>query len=130
MQDVSAYKAVIENQNKVVIIILITNTMVEENKHTKNNEITRNARRCKEQSGELNNPCYLEQKLTYKCLNNKNFDQEACNNYFVNYNNCKAFWNSVRIDRKRKGIQPNLPLPEDREQIKAEYMSKQGLGYR
>lgn len=33
-----------------------------------------------------------EQKMTYQCLNKNNYDREACEAYFVNYNNCKEFW--------------------------------------
>ncbi|XP_055923740.1 coiled-coil-helix-coiled-coil-helix domain-containing protein 7 [Eupeodes corollae] len=73
-------------------------------------------------NAERDNPCLKEQELSYKCLNKYNFDREKCELFFANYNNCKDFWNKVRSDRRARGIVPYLPEPENREQIKAEYM--------
>ncbi|XP_055856642.1 coiled-coil-helix-coiled-coil-helix domain-containing protein 7 [Episyrphus balteatus] len=74
------------------------------------------------ENAERDNPCLKEQELTYKCLHKYNFDREKCEVFFANYNNCKDFWNKVRLDRRGKGIYPNIPAPEDRAEIKAEYM--------
>ncbi|KAH8339098.1 hypothetical protein KR074_003973 [Drosophila pseudoananassae] len=73
-------------------------------------------------NAERDNPCLKEQELSYKCLNKNNFDREKCEIYFVNYNNCKEFWNNVRSDRRAKGTAPYLPPIEERDAIKAEYM--------
>ncbi|KAH8372032.1 hypothetical protein KR093_009761 [Drosophila rubida] len=73
-------------------------------------------------NAERDNPCLKEQELSYKCLNKNNFDREKCEIYFVNYNNCKEFWNKVRSERRSKGIVPYLPPVEERAALKAEYM--------
>lgn len=73
-------------------------------------------------NAERDNPCLKEQELTYKCLNKNNFDREKCELFFANYNNCKDFWNKVRSDRRSKGIHPHMPEPEQRAEIKDEYM--------
>ncbi|XP_055372957.1 coiled-coil-helix-coiled-coil-helix domain-containing protein 7 [Condylostylus longicornis] len=76
----------------------------------------------KNYEAEKNNPCLKEQELSFKCLSKNNFNREACEVYFANYNNCKEFWNKIRLDRRRKGIEPYLPNIEEREKIKEEYM--------
>ncbi|XP_037028190.1 coiled-coil-helix-coiled-coil-helix domain-containing protein 7 [Bradysia coprophila] len=76
----------------------------------------------KNADAEKNNPCLKEQNMTYQCLNKNNYDREVCEPYFVNYNNCKDFWGSVSLARRRKGITPHLPDVEDRPKIKEEYM--------
>ncbi|EDX11280.1 GD14905 [Drosophila simulans] len=63
-----------------------------------------------------------EQELSFKCLNQNNFDRDKCEIYFANYNNCKEFWNKVKIERRAKGIAPYLPPLAERDGIKAEYM--------
>lgn len=40
----------------------------------------------------LFNNFFQEQNLTYKCLNDNNFDKEQCQAYYKNYQNCKDFW--------------------------------------
>ncbi|XP_044736384.1 coiled-coil-helix-coiled-coil-helix domain-containing protein 7 [Chrysoperla carnea] len=67
------------------------------------------------------NPCSKEQAMSYKCLNDNNFDREKCEVFFVNYNNCKEFWNKIRLSRKRKGIIPNMPPLSERAKIKEEF---------
>ncbi|KAK4885713.1 hypothetical protein RN001_001984 [Aquatica leii] len=69
-----------------------------------------------------NNPCLKEQKLTYTCLAQNDYDREKCELTMQNYNACKTFWGRVRAERKRKGIQPYLPEPEEREKIKSDYI--------
>ncbi|XP_037933865.1 coiled-coil-helix-coiled-coil-helix domain-containing protein 7 [Teleopsis dalmanni] len=71
---------------------------------------------------ERTNPCLKEQELSFKCLSQNNFEHEKCEVYFANYNKCKDFWNKVRLERRRNGIEPYLPPVEDRARIKAEYM--------
>ncbi|KAL3286343.1 hypothetical protein HHI36_000851 [Cryptolaemus montrouzieri] len=73
-----------------------------------------------------NNPCLKEQELTYKCYNKNNFDYDKCALQIENYKSCKSFWHMVRMDRKRKGINPNVPPVEEREQVKKEYLSRFG----
>ncbi|KAJ3649141.1 hypothetical protein Zmor_020899 [Zophobas morio] len=76
----------------------------------------------KNKDAETLNPCLKEQEQTYKCFHENNFDKDACQLHIENYKTCKAFWNSVRSDRRRKGIYPLLPPVEEREHIKKEYL--------
>lgn len=100
------------------------------------------------------NPCLHEQNLSYKCFDANNFNKDACEKEIKNYNICKSFWvrdatlktifisklflvmlklllhhkkmfqNSIKSDRRRKGIRPYLPPPEEREQIKRDFFVK------
>nr|CAD7579340.1 unnamed protein product [Timema californicum] len=63
--------------------------------------------------------------MSLKCLDDNNYDSEKCNVYFANYKVCKQFWGHVKSDRQNKGIVPALPLPEDRAQVKKEFLEKQ-----
>ncbi|XP_034942728.1 coiled-coil-helix-coiled-coil-helix domain-containing protein 7 [Chelonus insularis] len=69
-----------------------------------------------------NNPCLKEHYLSLKCLDDNQYDHDACLWYFENYKNCKGFWNDVMHDRRSKGITPILPPVEEREKMKEEYM--------
>ncbi|CAH1364586.1 coiled-coil-helix-coiled-coil-helix domain-containing protein 7 [Tenebrio molitor] len=78
----------------------------------------------KNKDAEKTNPCLKEQEQTYKCFHKNDFDKDACQLQIQNYNVCKGFWNSVRAERRRKGIRPHLPPVEDREKIKAEFFER------
>ncbi|XP_076652976.1 coiled-coil-helix-coiled-coil-helix domain-containing protein 7 [Halictus rubicundus] len=71
---------------------------------------------------ELNNPCLQEHLMSLQCLDNNSYVHSRCEPFFENYKICKKFWASVASDRKSKGIEPPLPLPEDRSKVKAEYL--------
>lgn len=70
------------------------------------------------------NPCLKEHKLSFKCLDENNFNRDTCTGYFENYKRCKEFWNNIRVERRRAGIVPNLPPADEREQIKKDYFEK------
>ncbi|XP_031830353.1 coiled-coil-helix-coiled-coil-helix domain-containing protein 7 [Nomia melanderi] len=70
----------------------------------------------------INNPCLKEHELALNCLTNNQDLMKRCVLYFENYRNCKTFWNDVMKDRKSRGIEPQLPVPEEREKVKAEYL--------
>uniref|UniRef100_A0A1E1WYI0 Coiled-coil-helix-coiled-coil-helix domain-containing protein 7 n=1 Tax=Amblyomma aureolatum TaxID=187763 RepID=A0A1E1WYI0_9ACAR len=72
-----------------------------------------------------NNPCHKEQQLSMKCLEDNGYDYDKCQHYFENFKTCKGFWVRIMRDRRRKGIQPTLPPPEEREAIKAEHLKHQ-----
>uniref|UniRef100_A0A1B6EB82 Coiled-coil-helix-coiled-coil-helix domain-containing protein 7 n=1 Tax=Clastoptera arizonana TaxID=38151 RepID=A0A1B6EB82_9HEMI len=76
------------------------------------------------QNSQRNNPCSKEQKQSYDCLNKNNYDHDSCQLYFDNYNACMGFWTSVKNERRRQGIRPLLPEPEDRERIREEYLKQ------
>ena len=69
-------------------------------------------------------PCSKESKQSYKCLEANAFDKDRCVLYFDNYKNCSSFWDNIRKDRKSKGIKPFMPVPEDRERVKNEFLAK------
>ncbi|XP_031328781.1 coiled-coil-helix-coiled-coil-helix domain-containing protein 7 [Photinus pyralis] len=71
---------------------------------------------------EKHNPCLKEQLITYKCLDQFQYNKEKCELEMYNYKECKSFWGRVRADRRRKDIKPYLPEVKDREKIKLQYM--------
>lgn len=73
------------------------------------------------------NPCYTEERLSYKCLEKNNYDKEMCNEYFLNINICREFWDNIRRERRMKGIKPELPTASEREQIKEEFLKNQKI---
>lgn len=73
---------------------------------------------------ERNNPCLKEQKLSLQCLEDNGYDYDKCRLQFENFKTCKGFWLAVARDRRRKGIQPEVPPPEERDAIKREYLKK------
>lgn len=75
------------------------------------------------------NPCVKEHEMSFKCLEDNSYDRNSCGEYFENYKRCKDFWGNLRLERRRAGIVPNLPPPEEREQIKAEYLDRQRQKY-
>ncbi|XP_065223394.1 uncharacterized protein LOC135847667 isoform X2 [Planococcus citri] len=64
----------------------------------------------------------MEQNLTTKCMYDNNYDREKCILVFDNYTECRRFWKYVSWDRWFNGIVPNLPIPEERERVKKEYI--------
>lgn len=96
----------------------------------------------KNPDAEKNNPCLREQERSFQCFNDNDYNKEACQREIDNYNICKSFWvtqilsgicsvlikchlqNSVKSDRRRKGIKPYLPPIEERHQIKKEFFQK------
>ncbi|CAB3373237.1 Hypothetical predicted protein [Cloeon dipterum] len=74
-------------------------------------------------TSEYNNPCLKEQELSFKCMHDNNFDRDSCTNVFKNYQVCKEFWNHIKVQRRRDGIKPYMPPPEERDQIKSDYLN-------
>lgn len=46
----------------------------------------------KNENEERLNPCLKEQRLSYKCLSDNDYDKEKCQLQFENYKMCKRFW--------------------------------------
>ncbi|XP_005103878.1 coiled-coil-helix-coiled-coil-helix domain-containing protein 7 [Aplysia californica] len=67
-------------------------------------------------------PCVKEHDMALKCLDDGGYDRSKCEDFFTNYRNCRKFWKFVSDDRRKKGITPYLPPPEEREQVKTEYL--------
>ncbi|XP_037085879.1 coiled-coil-helix-coiled-coil-helix domain-containing protein 7-like [Pollicipes pollicipes] len=76
------------------------------------------------QISELNNPCLSEQSQVQKCMDKSGYDKEKCQLHMNNYNACKRFWGEVRRRRRKEGLEPELPPPEERAAIKKEFLSK------
>ena len=66
-------------------------------------------------------PCHKESAMTNDCLEKNNYERGMCVDYFQNYKVCKTFWMNVRIARRRAGISPTLPPPEERPDILKKY---------
>jgi len=69
-------------------------------------------------------PCWRERELSLGCLTENSAEQEKCKDYFVNVKNCMKFWSKVTMDRRMKGIHPELPPLEEREKVRAEYINE------
>ncbi|XP_055934165.1 coiled-coil-helix-coiled-coil-helix domain-containing protein 7-like [Argiope bruennichi] len=70
------------------------------------------------------NPCYKERDASLKCLDEFYYARAKCQPYFDNYKNCRAFWGFVVRERRKAGIKPHIPAPEERDQVKAEYLPR------
>lgn len=46
------------------------------------------------------NPCHKESDLTYKCLDDNNYDRDKCLKAMENYQLCKSFWVSTTINKR------------------------------
>ncbi|KAL5499858.1 hypothetical protein EMCRGX_G011323 [Ephydatia muelleri] len=55
------------------------------------------------------NPCLEEAKASYKCMDDNNYDRDACLEYFKSYKECKKRMNEAR----RKGIPFVKPQASD-----------------
>ncbi|CAG5118776.1 unnamed protein product [Candidula unifasciata] len=63
-----------------------------------------------------------EYDLSMKCLNDYGHDKNQCELYFQNYRYCRKFWSVIKSERKKEGIEPVLPPPEEREDVKKKYL--------
>ncbi|KAK9294966.1 hypothetical protein QLX08_010604 [Tetragonisca angustula] len=78
------------------------------------------------QDQELINPCFQEYNISAKCLERNRYDYDKCSLQFENYRCCKKLWGKIIHSRRMENIKPYIPLPEEREKIKQEYIkSKQ-----
>lgn len=73
------------------------------------------------------NPCHKERDSSLNCLDEYYYSRDKCKPYFENYNNCRKFWGFVMKQRRKEGIKPYLPEPEDRDKIKAQYLPQYRL---
>ena len=54
-------------------------------------------------------------------MSDNNYNRDACEAHFNNYNECKKFWGKVQMARKKSGISPALPPFSERAAIKKKY---------
>ncbi|XP_073487752.1 coiled-coil-helix-coiled-coil-helix domain-containing protein 7 [Aquarana catesbeiana] len=69
------------------------------------------------------NPCLEENDASTKCMNNNNYRKEMCSYYFIRYKECRKFWHTVMLKRRRDGLSPAMPTAEERKQILASFDS-------
>ncbi|KAM6900157.1 coiled-coil-helix-coiled-coil-helix domain-containing protein 7 [Xenentodon cancila] len=66
------------------------------------------------------NPCIEESDASQKCLDVYNYDKSMCSADFHRYKNCRKYWHSVMVQRRRDGIRPDMPTAAERlEMLKA-----------
>ncbi|XP_062935908.1 coiled-coil-helix-coiled-coil-helix domain-containing protein 7 isoform X1 [Cynocephalus volans] len=63
------------------------------------------------------NPCLSESDASIRCMNENNYNRERCSVYFLKYKNCRRFWHSVMIQRRRNGVNPPMPTAAERDEI-------------
>ncbi|XP_030715576.1 coiled-coil-helix-coiled-coil-helix domain-containing protein 7 isoform X2 [Globicephala melas] len=63
------------------------------------------------------NPCLLESDASTRCMDEYNYDKERCSTHFLKYKNCRKFWNSIMIQRRRDGVKPSMPAAAERDII-------------
>ena len=63
------------------------------------------------------NPCIAEHFESLACLNANHYNRDKCGAEFLNYQDCKTFWNKLSKKRRKLGIEPNLPEETERKQI-------------
>jgi len=67
-------------------------------------------------------PCWRENKLSMRCLDENDYDKGKCQAEFENYRTCKGFWNSVSWARRKEGLYPLVPVSEEeRSAFKRQY---------
>ncbi|XP_013879244.1 coiled-coil-helix-coiled-coil-helix domain-containing protein 7 [Austrofundulus limnaeus] len=71
----------------------------------------KNARKVRDQDI---NPCLEESDASQKCLDVHNYDRSMCSAYFQNYKNCRAYWHSVMMQRRKNGVKPYMPTAAER----------------
>ncbi|KAF4089404.1 hypothetical protein AMELA_G00065890 [Ameiurus melas] len=65
------------------------------------------------------NPCIEESDGSQKCLEAYNYDKNMCSPYFLKYKNCRKYWHTVMLQRRREGIKPDMPSAAEREEMLA-----------
>lgn len=64
------------------------------------------------------NACIHEMKETQLCMEKNNYDRDQCVDPFYNYRDCQKFWHQIVVKRRQQRIEPELPPPHERQQIK------------
>ncbi|KAM5157604.1 coiled-coil-helix-coiled-coil-helix domain-containing protein 7 [Mantella aurantiaca] len=70
------------------------------------------------------NPCIEESDASTKCMNVNNYKREMCTSCFIRYKECRKFWHTIMLNRRREGVSPAMPAAEERKQILASLGSK------
>ncbi|KAJ2856096.1 hypothetical protein J3B02_001797, partial [Coemansia erecta] len=54
-------------------------------------------------SSKFMDPCAIEAKASFKCLDDNNYDKTLCSDYFAAYRECKQMWIAERRKARLKG---------------------------
>ncbi|KAJ2848142.1 hypothetical protein IWW36_003479 [Coemansia brasiliensis] len=54
-------------------------------------------------SSRFMDPCSIEAKASYKCLDRNNYDKDRCSAYFAAYRECKQMWVAERRKARLSG---------------------------
>lgn len=91
-----------------------------------------------------------ERQLTYKCLDDNGYDKSKCAAFIENGKYCNQFWVrifqfslrffaakltiqlfsicvtqlAIRLERRENGIHPEIPVGEEREKVRQEFMKR------
>ncbi|XP_061410228.1 coiled-coil-helix-coiled-coil-helix domain-containing protein 7 [Lethenteron reissneri] len=63
------------------------------------------------------NPCLEETDASRKCMERNGYDRDVCTKYFIQYRNCRTFWNKIIVRRRGEGVEPAIPTAEERKRI-------------
>ncbi|XP_061788428.1 coiled-coil-helix-coiled-coil-helix domain-containing protein 7 [Nerophis lumbriciformis] len=63
------------------------------------------------------NPCIQESNASQKCLDAYNYDKNMCSAYFLSYKNCRKYWHNIMLQRRREGVEPDMPTAAERQDI-------------
>ncbi|XP_068160620.1 coiled-coil-helix-coiled-coil-helix domain-containing protein 7 [Antennarius striatus] len=63
------------------------------------------------------NPCIDESDASLKCLDAHNYDKSQCSAYFLRYKNCRKYWHSMMLQRRRAGLKPDMPTANERQEL-------------
>ncbi|KAM3593522.1 uncharacterized protein V6R79_014706 [Siganus canaliculatus] len=65
------------------------------------------------------NPCIEESDASQKCLDANNYDKSMCSVYFQRYKNCRKYWHNIMLQRRRDGVNPDMPTAAERHELLA-----------
>nr|XP_013810167.1 PREDICTED: coiled-coil-helix-coiled-coil-helix domain-containing protein 7 [Apteryx mantelli mantelli] len=63
------------------------------------------------------NPCVAETDASRKCMDDNNYDKNMCTDFFLKYKSCRKFWHDIKMQRRRNGVKPEMPLAEERKKM-------------
>ncbi|NXP53815.1 CHCH7 protein, partial [Heliornis fulica] len=63
------------------------------------------------------NPCIMETDASRKCMDDNNYNKDMCTAYFLQYRNCRKFWQDIMMQRRRNGVKPDMPSAEERKKM-------------
>uniref|UniRef100_A0AAQ4P4X5 Coiled-coil-helix-coiled-coil-helix domain-containing protein 7 n=1 Tax=Gasterosteus aculeatus aculeatus TaxID=481459 RepID=A0AAQ4P4X5_GASAC len=81
--------------------------------------VTRRRFLLNEETRFMSNPELQESDASQKCLSAYNYDSSMCSAYFHRYKNCRKYWHSVMLQRRRDGVRPDMPTAADRQEMLA-----------